>query len=162
MAFMTSCSLVARTGTSNGTHAESASAGDRVVDNNIEPVVLTNPSADAAIAIRLCGVEDRADQVVGMGRVTPGRSAPNYVPLTGREPEIDTDEPAWVVEFAGELRFFTRSNAGVVTATDPVCVVVAGEPYWFLTGPFRTAQGDMTIPAGPETTPSLALPPLIR
>lgn len=123
-------------------------------------VSLSQPSAGAQSAIELCHVSAWAAAVRGMAEVPSARDLPLYVPLTGREPEIQTDQPAWVVAFGGEVALWTRSGAGAIRAKDPTCVVIDGWRTWYLTGGWSDATGALYTPM-PAAEPVLTLPALL-
>lgn len=130
------------------------------VDPSIEPVSLSNPSAEAARALRFCGVGSTVafGQVSGMGRIHHARDAVLYVPLTGRGPEIASAAPAWIITFRGMLPM-PKSGEEWVDAT---CIVVGGTGGFYATGPVQILSSGATVtplPAG--EAPSLALPPLL-
>lgn len=130
----------------------------------VTPVSMSNLSAEAAEVVRLCGVRQYLSQVAGMGQVPHARDLPNYVNLTGREPEVQGDEPIWAVAFTGQIALTTRSRAGTAMATNPTCVVVGdvaagnGIPEWMMTGPVTDAMGTRT--PEPRAAPAQSLPPL--
>jgi hypothetical protein len=82
-----------------------APSADLPIDPSIAPVSLSKPSAAAAEALEICQVLDLhgVQKVAGMGRIEDARDAVHYAALTGREPEIMGDDPAWVITFKGEL-----------------------------------------------------------
>ncbi len=129
------------------------------IDRSIEPVSLSKPSAEAAEALRICQVLEYhgADKVGGMGRIPHARDAIHYAPLTGKEPEIDTDDPAWLITFRGELQMPRLQEVWI----DPTCVVVGGDGGVFGTGPIRVnSTGETKQPPADELQPDRALPPL--
>jgi hypothetical protein len=134
----------------------------RTVDPTIEPVSASAPSPDArkvmelCLALKLSGEVD-VEHVAGMGLIPHARDAVRYVPLTGREPELETDEPAWLIQLRGEILL----PRGFGTAFDPTCVVVGGDRYLYITGPiFHRGETTLTTPLPIETPPDLLLPPL--
>jgi hypothetical protein len=131
----------------------------RSVDTTIEAVSASHPSASAAEALESCGITGEygvgTDKVAGMGHLERARDAPRYVNLTGKEPEIQVDKPAWVIQLQGEVVL----PRGFGTALDPTCVVIDGVHYLFMTGPYTT-NGETTQPLQPERPPDLLLPPL--
>lgn len=112
------------------------------IDTSIEPVSLSKPSAEAAEALRICQVLEYhgADKVGGMGRIPHARDAIHYAPLTGKEPEIDTDDPTWLITFRGELQMPMLQQVWI----DPTCVVVGDAGGVFATGPIRVNSTGVT------------------
>ena len=130
------------------------------VDPSIEPVSLSDPSSEAADALRVCQVLDNigADKVSGMGRISHARDAVRYAPLTGVEPEIQTDAPAWLVTFKGEVPMPMSGEIWI----DPTCVVVGGDGGFYATGAVKILSSDVTVtPLPTKQKPDLALPPLL-
>jgi hypothetical protein len=127
----------------------------RPVDPTITPVSRASPSPEAEAAIEACGA-DRAglDHVVGMGRIPSARDTAVYADLVGVEPEIQSDRPAWMIQFAGRIDL----GRGY-WADDPVCVVIDGLPKMF--APHAAGRGDVTsVTVELPTHATLALPPL--
>jgi hypothetical protein len=125
---------------------------------SIEPVSLSNPSPEAAAALRICQVDTIGpDMVSGMGRIPEARDAVRYVPLTGLEPEIQTDAPAWIVTFNGEVPMPKSGEIWI----DPTCIVVGGGGGLYATGPVENSSSHVTVTPMPvKQQPDLALPPL--
>jgi len=93
-----------------------------------------------------------------MGRIGHARDAVRYVPLTGREPEIASVAPAWIITFEGALPMPKSGDVWM----DPICIVVGGTGGYYATGPVQIQSSGVTVtplPAG--EAPSLALPPLL-
>lgn len=133
---------------------------DLPVDASIEPVSLSDPSSEAADALRICQVADNigADMVSGMGRIDHARDAVRYASLTGVEPEIQTDAPAWIVTFKGEVPMPMSGETWI----DPTCIVVGGDGGFYATGPVKILSSDVTVtPLPGKQKPGLALPPLL-
>jgi hypothetical protein len=140
-----------------GSPSEIAATG-LPVDTSIEPVSLSHPSPEAAEALRICQVNEGigADQVSGMGRIPHARDAFRYVPLTGLEPEIQTDAPAWIVTFTGEVPMPKSGEIWI----DPTCIVVGGGGGMYATGPVEITSSHVTVTPPPgNQQPDLALPP---
>src|SRR6266566_8743257 len=118
--------------------ARSASPVERPVDPSIQPVSKSKPSADAAAALKACGATashpDRLAAIDGVGFVPHAIDVPNYTYLWGTEPEINTDHPAWVVQFKGKI------NLDAFWAIDPVCVSVDGRTHMFSPGPYGSGD----------------------
>ncbi len=88
------------------------------------------------------------------GQVT--RPTSSRVPITGREPELATDAPAWIVQFEGELRLDP-----FLVWIDPTCVVVDDKRLYVGTGPVRDLSSGVTMTPPPISEgPDRALPPL--
>ena len=124
----------------------------------LQPVSLSNPTDEAREVMVQCMVFEHPEKVAGMAKVPHARDLPLYTRLTDKVPEIQTDSPAWVVAFDGDIRLVTYSHAGIITETDPTCVVVGvvdyGNALWFGTGPSVDSQGNRDQP--------LAVPPRSR
>ncbi len=140
------------------TSATTQSPGTPPVDESLEPVSLRNPSAEVVDILQKCGAGDPATQakIVGMALIPSARDAPDYVALTGVEPEIQTDSPAWVIEFRGDVSI----RVGIVT--DPVCVVVDGEASLFATGGSKKADGEVSTPLPDPNPHTKRLPAPLR
>jgi hypothetical protein len=138
-------SLAAETPPPSGTAAPS-----RPVDPSLTPISRSNPGPEAQAVLELCGLDPTL--VSGMAKVSKARDLPKYVRLTGKEPEIQVDEPVWVVTYSG--RFTIRT----IWAEDPTCVVIDGEPLLFMTGDY--GRGDSVSHPLTSTDPPLALPTL--
>ena len=138
------------------------SATGRPIDASIEPVSRSKPSREAQAALNACGANGPkgvgvTDQfaIVGMGLVAHARDVPEYVDLWGGEPEIQTDDPAWVIQMGGRVDL----GGGTSWADDPVCVVVDGRPTIFSPRTSGTAT-ESHIPPTPPGSPTRALPAL--
>ncbi len=125
------------------------------VDLTIEAVSLSAPSRDAAEVMAACGVTTaypkRLAAVSGMGKITHAKDATKYTYLSRSEPEIATDEPAWVIQLAGKIDF------GEYWALNPVCVFVNGQARFF--APDQHGTGDEVENPEMPNRPSLSLPP---
>jgi hypothetical protein len=128
------------------------------VDANITPVSLTAPGGVAADGIAACGVGAHRDQVQGIAVVAPASVLPHYVPLTGDEPEIKTDQPAFVVLYSGTIRLPLRGQAVYSDITGATCVFIDGWPTWFSTGPWVDPLGNTGTPL-PAPLMDKKLPP---
>jgi hypothetical protein len=125
------------------------------VDRSLVAVSLSHLTAEEQSALDACNVgsfDFSVDKISGIARIPHATDVTRYVPLTGREPELKTDEAVWVIAFSGDLRVPRRT----VTARDPVCVVVGGEGVLFL--PWGTVGSKDLFPD--RTMPTLSLPPL--
>lgn len=79
-----------------------------------------------------------------------------YVPLTGREPLLQEDGPAWVIQITGDVQ-----QRGSEIWTDPTCIVTAGDFGFYATGPVKnTSTGSTSMPEAPKVPPNRSLPPL--
>ena len=112
---------------------------------------------EAEEALRLCGVTGYGrDKVDRMGLVPRARDIPRYIPLDPDSPEIQSDRPAWVVVFKGEVPMWKQGESWF----DPACVVIDGQSGFFGIGPVRMRDGAMWTPPPPERSPDLQLPKL--
>jgi hypothetical protein len=113
-------------------------------------------SLDATAAFAACYGDYFGPQTVtGMALIAHARNAGLYVPVRGQEPELATDAPAWIVTFGGRLEL----PRGMGWTDDPVCVVVDGQPYFYIVG--ARGKGDtMTSPRPYLDPPKFALPSL--
>jgi hypothetical protein len=128
--------------------------------SDVTPVSLSAPSPAAAAGIRLCLVRSWATQVAGIGIIDHARLLPYYVPLTGQEPEIQNDSPAFVVQFSGTIPLPVIGGRGSGRGgpiIDPLCVVLKGLPIWFATGPWMDSNGHIETPK-PAPLDTRALP----
>ena len=99
-------------------------------------------------------------KVVGAALIPHARDVRHYVRLTGKEPGLDDDGPAWVVVFKGEM-YMAKPDE---TWADPVCIVATGRPRidytgFYAVGPVRTRSGAIVTPL-PAPEPDRTLPPL--
>ena len=123
-------------------------------------VSASHPSADAAAAMEACQVGQLIPltQVVGMARLASARDVPRYVPLTGREPEIQTDAPAWVIQVSGDVSAVRNGEVW----KDPTCVVIDDQSGFYATGRVtNVASGKVSAPGPPAIPPDSKLPPLL-
>ena len=126
--------------------------------SDVLPVSISNPGEGALDAFAKCHVGDQfsIEQVAGMGQVSSATDLFHYVPLTGREPEFKADNPAWVIQFRGELPM----RFGLWT--DPVCIVTADHFGYYATGASKDYNSDKVMtPEPPPTPPDRSLPPLL-
>jgi hypothetical protein len=121
----------------------------------IAPVSRSNPSLEAAAALKLCGVNRIGiDHVAQMGEIPSARDAARYVPLHGIEPELQTSGSAWLIVFSGKIDL-----GHAYWAQDPICAVIDGTPTFFEPGPY--GRGDTTeVPPTPPIQPTQPLPTL--
>lgn len=127
-------------------------APSRPIDPSLTPVSRSNPGPEAQVVLELCGLDPTL--VSAMAKVSKARDLPEYVRLTGKEPEIQVDKPAWVVTYAGRV-ILPRALGW---ADDPICVVIDGVRTVFLSG--RHGRGDLESAPLPVPEPPLALPTL--
>lgn len=125
---------------------------DNPIDASIAPVSLSDPSPEAKHALELC-MPPAGAKIIGMGLVAHARDVPEYVPLWGVEPELQTDAPAWVVAFDGRVTL-PRGY----WADDPVCVVIDGTATTYMPG--LSGLGTKVVPPlEAPRSPTMALPP---
>jgi hypothetical protein len=119
-------------------------------------------AVDQLAATDACLITDSTKRLVsslgfkgikGAAKITPARDLPTYVPLWGTEPEIQTDDPAWVFWFEGVVTIPID-----ITERDPVCVVVHGEPSWFSVGASYLDGEWVAAKPPPGGGPTKALP----
>jgi len=132
---------------------DAGAAGAPPVDQTLTALSLSNLPKEAAEVLELC-LGDRPDRVGGMAQVDAARDVPKYAWFWGEPPELATDDPAWVVQIAGDL---TGRNG---TYHDPTCVVINGERFIFVTGGMKTIDGHEEPRSLDARPPVLALPPL--
>lgn len=127
------------------------------VDPNITPVSKSHPDADAANAFAKCQIgvalPVSTGQVSGMGRLASAERLLDYVPLTGREPELNATGPIWIIQVTGDI-----PQRGGEVWTDPTCVVTSSRSGWYATGPVTLSTGNVVLPEPPAVPPRLALP----
>lgn len=131
---------------------------DRSIDPAIAPVARSHLSPEEEAVLASCWVADFGiDSISGMGLVPRARDVPRYVPLTGSELVLQTEDPAWVVSYEGVVEF----PRGLGWARNPVCVVVHGIPTVF--APEQHGRGEVVVnPEQPSQPPDLRLPPLAQ
>lgn len=110
-----------------GAGSNASLESDQAVTSDVRPIALSSLTGAAAEAMALCGVEEHKDLVTGAGEVLHARDLPKYVPLSGKEPEIQTDEPAYAVTFEGVIRLPVRGMpVPYIDQVNATCVVVRG------------------------------------
>ncbi|HET7678384.1 MAG TPA: hypothetical protein VFK38_11105 [Candidatus Limnocylindrales bacterium] len=93
-----------------------------------------------------------------MGKIPRARDVVRYAKLVGVEPEIQSNEPAWIVQFQGEV---PMPMSGEIW-TDPTCIVVGTDGGFYATGPVKNVgSGAVYTPLPPKQMPEFALPPLL-
>jgi hypothetical protein len=142
------------------TAVSTASATASADSSPIEPVSVSHPSKEAADALAKChvGKDDMIpiERVVGMGLVPSAADLQHFVPLTGREPQLKDEGPAWVILVRGDV----QQMGGEVWA-DPTCVVTRTDFGYFATGPVTNqATGKVTEPEPPPFAPDMTIPKL--
>jgi hypothetical protein len=125
-------------------------------------VSLSHPPADAARAFELCSVRGWVDAkgmdvIAGIGRIDHANEAFHYARLTGNEPELQNDKPAWIVQFRGDIRM-AMSNIVYVA---PACIVVdGGDGGFFSTGTVKEIGSEVIrTPQPVPAEPDRELPP---
>lgn len=96
------------------------------------------------------------DSIAGMGEISAANRATDYASLSGLEPELFTDKPAWVIQFQGSVPQPLERETWI----DPVCVEIDGHGGLYATGPVIMESGKLWTPAPIANPPSLSLPPL--
>lgn len=127
---------------------------------DVEPVSRSDPDPDAKEAFAKCqigeGLPVTMEMVSGMGRVASGPAVLRFIPLTGREPELSTSDPVWVVQVRGDVL-----QMGGEVWTNPTCIVTSERSGYYATGPVRNLKtGETLLPEQPAKPPDLSLPPL--
>lgn len=133
------------------------------LDSDVTPVSLSSARGLAADGLEGCGVSMYADQVRGIGVLERSTLLPRYVPLTGREPEIKPDRPAFAVLFEGSIRLPLRGGPGSPSYQDiesATCVFIDGAPIWYVTGPWEDSLGNKGTPE-PAPLMDRDLPPAL-
>jgi hypothetical protein len=115
---------------------------------------VSRATGDDAKAVALCDYTTDTSEVVGMAKLPSARNVGKYAPVTGREPELQGDDPVWVAVIRGRV---TLRDGSV--AVDPTCVFDGVQRQLFITG--DRIVGGVAITPMPATTPTLALPPLL-
>ncbi len=152
------CGSIAGSGSTGAPSTSSAPT----VDADVTAVSLSAPSTTAAEGIAACNVQKWSKALGGIGIIDHARLLPYYVPLTGREPEIQRDSPAFVVQFSGPIRLVTRGGPGSAAYVDiqgATCVVLDGAPVWYMSGPWTYPNGQTGTPEpAPLDTKDLPAP----
>ena len=129
------------------------------LEPTISPVSISNPSPGAKDAFEKCHIGDMIpiEKVAGMGQVSSAKDLLHYVALTGREPQLQEESPAWVIQITGEVQ--QRGNEIWI---DPTCIVTANDLGFYATGPVRSTEtGQVLEPEPPSERPDRSLPPLV-
>ena len=125
----------------------------------ISPVSISNPSPGAKDAFEKCHIGDMIliENVAGMGQLPSAKDLLHYVPLTGREPQLQEESPAWVIQVKGEVQ-----QLGNEIWIGPTCIVTANDVAFYATGPVKNTQtGEVLELEPPSEPPDRTLPPLV-
>lgn len=128
------------------------------VGTSLEAVSRSHPTQEALAALDLCHVTDGygIDSVARMALVPHASVAGSYVPLTGREPYLQTQEPAWLILFGKGIDMPMED----ATWYGAFCAVVDQAAGFYGTGDIVTNGGARTTPPPVEHPPTAALPTL--
>ena len=124
----------------------------RPIDTSLESPRLSALPDEARQALLACEVDSGI--VGGMALIPSAREIPKYARFYGVEPELQTDQPAWVIQINGDLPSRTGS-----LLHDPTCVVIGGIATMFVSNG-ETIGGVTITPAPQAKAPVLELPPL--
>jgi hypothetical protein len=113
----------------------------------------THLHAEADQAITACNVN--WDRIGGIGLVPRARDVPLYAPVSPQTIEIQSDQPAWVIQIRGQFTAVLAPG----TMLDPTCVVINGSQTLFGTGGGWDDRGVFT-PDRDVWYPPGRLPPL--
>jgi len=144
---LTGCVQGAPAAISTPTPASPATVAATAPD--VDPVSLGTPTAMAAEGIEACAVRKYEEALGGIGILAHARLLPEYVPLTGREPEVKSDEPVFVALFSGTIRLPYRGGPGAPAYKDvqnATCAVLDGQAIWWITGPWTDSTGKSGTP----------------
>jgi hypothetical protein len=145
---------------STSANAQTSAAASPAPD--VEPVSMTASSGLAADGLLKCTVSAYADHVAGIGIVAHGNLVKDYVPLSGKEPELMTDHPVFVVQYSGTIRELSMGGPGSAAWIDiqnAVCAVIDGESYNYVSGPWVDSNGKTgSPPPAPYYTKTLPAP----
>jgi hypothetical protein len=127
----------------------------------ITGVSLSKLSPDAQAVFAACHLGDHDQipiaKVRGVGVIASMKDILHYVPLTGREPQLASRGPVWIVTVHYDM--FTPGGPDVMV--DPTCIVTGDEAFWYATGGSRnSATGKVTPPESPANAPDRAVPSL--
>jgi hypothetical protein len=136
--------------------AASALAGGEglPIDSTLQAISVSKATGDDATAVQMCNYTTDTSSVVGMARVPSGHDVGKYAPVTGHEPELQTDAAVWVAVIKGTVQLRNGS-----VAVDPTCVFVGGQRYLYITGDLIV--GGVKITPMPAMTTTLGLPALL-
>jgi hypothetical protein len=127
---------------------------DPPIDRSLRPISLSSMSGGDKDAFTRCVREGEEKLVAGMALLSSAREVPRYGWWFGNSPELQTDIPAWVVQFAGDV----PSRFGIYH--DPTCVVIDGVESFFVTNGMTALDGTKTERSELAKPPELRLPPL--
>lgn len=142
-----------------------ASPPGAIDPGGLAAVSRSKPDVAALSALDACSITDSQgrfgangplglDVVIGMAQIPHARDTAKYVRLVGVEPEIQSDEPAWVIATTGPIQIPPGPKMW-----DATCVVVDGVPTWFITGDSEV-DGAIVTPLPIAQTVTLDLPAL--
>ena len=135
------------------------SASGLPVPIDVRAVSLANPGAEATSVMAKCQIGSviPTSEVVGMGKIDSVKDVVRFINLTGREPQLNDEGPAWIVQIKGDL----HQPTGQIW-TDPTCVVTTGDFGWYGTGAVTdVTTGKVTQPLPVSVAPDLGLPQLV-
>lgn len=130
-------------------------------DADVQAVSLAATAGIAGDGLAKCAAAAYASHVAGIGIVAHGTLVKDYVALSGKEPELMTADPAFVVQYSGTIRELSMGpgSPGWIDITDAICVAIDGTPFDYVTGPWVDSTGASGIPpAGPYDTKDLPAP----
>jgi hypothetical protein len=144
--------------------SNSASPSASVV-GHAKAVSLSSPGPIAEAAMEACNVSSWLDGLTGMA-LLPVEEVVMYVPLTGREPELNetTDSEVWIFEFQWPMDLApilpTRGVPFTMKTDHLVCMYAGGRSSDFIVGGTTTVGSDGTVieTPSPVGSPALALP----
>ena len=122
----------------------------------------SHPFREAAGVFATCQVGGDSpvsiQMVAGMAKLPEVADLPHYVPLTGREPQLEEPGPVWVIRIVGDV-----TQRYLEIWTDPTCIVTNADFGWFATGRITDPKTGKTFePESPALAPDRTLPPLAR
>jgi hypothetical protein len=129
------------------------------VDPALAPVSRSNPPPDAKKALELCGAYQYGlDHVAGIAHIQRASDAVRYARLTSNTVELNVPSDAWMIQYAGERPDPITRQSWI----DSTCLVIAGEPVVFATGPIRDLETGKIVSgyAPVASPPTLSLPAL--
>jgi hypothetical protein len=96
------------------------------------------------------------ESVARMALIPHASDAGMYVRLTGREPNLKTQDPAWLLLFGKPLAM-PKEGA---TWENAVCAVIGGVAGFYAIGDVVTSDGVTSTPLPVDHEPTKALPTL--
>jgi hypothetical protein len=147
--------------TTNNPTASSLPPSSAPGATDLVAVSASSPDPAAAKVLERCNIAlYGTDHVSGMGMISKASDLPHYVSLTGREPVLSFDGPAWIVAFKGQIAMPKLNEIWI----DPVCVVVdspdAGLSGFYATGGWVASSGEVHTPLPAILPPDRPLPSL--